>query len=100
MNGDAASAAELGLSQAAAAEIVEEGVPAEVEDAAPRHGVISLTGPLAPAGNHRAVHAAFQMQFTGRTRFKMVKPTRINSLATIDKTCTGDEAGSRYGPRA
>ena len=31
MDGDAASLAELGLGQAAAAEIVEEGVPAEVE---------------------------------------------------------------------
>ena len=50
MDGDAASLAEFGLGQAAAAEIVEEGVPAEVEDAAPRHGVISQTGLRAPAG--------------------------------------------------
>ena len=50
MDGDAASLAEFGLGQAAAAEIVEEGVPAEVEDAAPRHGVISRTGLRAPAG--------------------------------------------------
>ena len=50
MDGDAASLAEFGLGQAAAAEIVEEGVPAEVEDVAPRHGVISRTGLRAPAG--------------------------------------------------
>jgi hypothetical protein len=49
MDGDSASLAELGVSQAAAAEIVEEGVPAEVEDVAPRHGVISRTGLRAPA---------------------------------------------------
>jgi hypothetical protein len=49
-DGDAASFAEFGLGQAAAAEIVEEGVPAEVEDVAPRHGVISRTGLRAPAG--------------------------------------------------
>src|SRR3954453_16641340 len=50
MDGDAASLAEFGLGQAAAAEIVEEGVPAEVEDVAQRHGVISRTGLRAPAG--------------------------------------------------
>ena len=50
MNRDAASFAEFGLGQAAAAEIVEEGVPAEVEDEAPRHGVISRAGLRAPAG--------------------------------------------------
>jgi hypothetical protein len=49
MDGDAASFAELGLGQAAAAELVEEGVPAEVEDRAPRHGVISRTGLSAPS---------------------------------------------------
>src|SRR5205814_1569922 len=49
MDGDAASLAEFGLSQAAPAEILEEGVPAEVEDAAPRHGVNSRTGRLAPS---------------------------------------------------
>ena len=70
MDGDAASLAEFGLSQAAAAEIVEEGVPAEVEDAAPRHGVISQTGLRAPAGRMIAGgHAAIQMHFTGRTRY-------------------------------
>ena len=35
MDGDAASFAELGLGQAATAELAEEGVPAEVEDVAP-----------------------------------------------------------------
>jgi hypothetical protein len=49
MDGDAASLAELGVGQAATAELVEEGVPAEVEDVAPRHGVISQTGPSAPS---------------------------------------------------
>jgi hypothetical protein len=49
MDGDATSLAELGVGQAAAAEIVEEGVPAEVEDVAPRHGVISRTEPSAPS---------------------------------------------------
>jgi hypothetical protein len=49
MDGDAASLAEFGVGQASAAEVVEEGVPAEVEDVAPRHGVISRTGPSAPS---------------------------------------------------
>ena len=53
MDGDSASLAELGLSQAATAEIVEEGVPAEVEDVAPRHGVNSRTGPRPHHGNDR-----------------------------------------------
>jgi hypothetical protein len=54
MDGDSASLAELGLSQAATAEIVKEGVPAKVEDVAPRHGVISRTRPSAPSrGNDR-----------------------------------------------
>jgi hypothetical protein len=48
MKRDLAAAAELGLSQTAAAEIIEEGIPAQIDDAASRHGVISLTGPLAP----------------------------------------------------
>jgi hypothetical protein len=43
MDGDATSVAELGVGQAAAAELVEEGVPVEVEDVALRHGVISRT---------------------------------------------------------
>jgi hypothetical protein len=47
MDGDAASLAEFGVGQAAAAELVEEGVPAGVENVAPRHGVISQTGPSA-----------------------------------------------------
>jgi hypothetical protein len=49
MDGDAASLAEFGVGQAAPAELVEEGVPAEVEDVAPRHGVISRTGLTAPS---------------------------------------------------
>jgi hypothetical protein len=49
MDGDAASLAEFGLGQAAAAEIVEERVPAKVEDVAPRHGVISRTGRSTPS---------------------------------------------------
>jgi hypothetical protein len=51
MEGDPASLAELGLGQAATAELVEEGVPAEVEDVAPRHGVNSRTGTRPHHGN-------------------------------------------------
>jgi len=50
MTGDPASAAELGLSQAAAAVIMEQGIPAQVEGVAPGQSVISLTGPSAPFG--------------------------------------------------
>jgi hypothetical protein len=49
MDGDSTSLAELGLSQAATTEIVEEGVPAEVEDMAPRHDVDSRTRASAPS---------------------------------------------------
>src|SRR5262245_15356387 len=48
MKRDLAAAAELGVSQAAAAEIVEEGVPAEIDGKASGHGKFSLTGPLDP----------------------------------------------------
>jgi len=48
-DGDAASLAEFGVGQAAPTELVEEGVPAGVEDVAPRHGVISRTGLSAPS---------------------------------------------------
>ena len=68
MDGDAASLAELGLGQAATAEIVEEGVPAEVEDVAPRHGVDLPDGAAGPiTGMIAGFHAAFQMHSTGRT---------------------------------
>ena len=42
------AAAEPGLSQATAAEIVEEGVPAEIDGSASRHDVVSPTGPSGP----------------------------------------------------
>jgi hypothetical protein len=41
MERDPAAAAELGLSQPAAAEFIEEGLPAEIDGAASRHGVVS-----------------------------------------------------------
>lgn len=49
MDRDAAAAAELGVGEAAASEIAEECVPAEVEDVSAGHGVISRTGTSAPS---------------------------------------------------
>ena len=49
MDGEAASSAELGVGQAAAAELVEEGVPAVVADVALRHGAVSRTRSSAPS---------------------------------------------------
>jgi hypothetical protein len=48
MERDLAAAAELGVSQAATTEIVKHGLPAQIDGAGSRHGVVSRTGPLAP----------------------------------------------------
>jgi hypothetical protein len=53
---DLATAAELGLSQTVATEISEKGIPAWIDCAASRHGVISPTGSLtSPVQSSREV---------------------------------------------
>ncbi len=79
MDGDAASLAEFGLGQAATAEIVEEGVPAEVEDVAPKHGVISRTGLRPHCGNDR--------RFSGRLPDAVHRTDSAAVLLSLCMTC-------------
>jgi peroxiredoxin Q/BCP len=50
VKGDPTEPAELDVGQSALAEVVEEGIPAEVGRACLRHGELSLRGPLPPPG--------------------------------------------------
>jgi hypothetical protein len=59
MERDLAPAAELGLSQAAAAELIEEGLPAEIDGTASRHGVVSRRDDWPRRYDHRRQSRGF-----------------------------------------